>query len=279
MEFLVYTAEPLEVNSSLANLEHGEDKDIARMIWLLEDMDLERVLMNGSVELLVNNVQYENETNITTATIYKQTSPKKAIHQVANDGDGVTVQEILSEHEDAFLQGRLGMKKVDGEIYMLIEKSFGSYFGSAAKGVKLRSEFSSDTVQAIQDSETIGRTMLKFADDYDLSAALVKPPEDENVREEDGLGGTNMMNRLISVLNISNAHRISLDIDRDKWLENIEVFNDLIKSGIVTTIVVKGTKDNRVKLGEGGDRAIRKTIETIPSSTRPFTSAFAQLPE
>jgi hypothetical protein len=210
-----------------------------------------------------------------TADIYKQTNPGKALHQLAEGDDGVTVQEIISEHEDAFVQGVLGMKKVDDDIHLLVENNFGSFFVAASRGMDTTPHYSSETIQSIQQSDTIGKTTLDFAEDYDLTASLFQPPEDEDLREDDGFGKVDILNKLTSLLEISNAHRMSLDIGRDEWLNNVDVFDDLIESGIVTTIRIEDTKNGIVKLGEGGERAIRKEVKTNTSGKRAVEEAFS----
>lgn len=279
MKFLVYTAKPLEENATLDSFGQEADSDIIRIIDLLENMGLERVLEHQTVSLLVNDVEYDNESGIATAEIYKQTSPGKALHQLVDDGDGITIQEILSEHEEAFVPGTLGMKKVDGEVHLIVENNFGSFFVASCTGMEIKSLFSSETIQSIQESETIGKTTLDFDDDYDLTASLFKPPEDEDIREEKGFGHVDIANKFTSLLEISRAHRMSLDIARDEWLANIELFAELIESGIVTTVRVEDTKNGVVKLGQGGERAIRKTITTSTSGKRAVEEAFVNLPK
>jgi hypothetical protein len=279
MDFLVYTAKPLDDNATLDSFEQGADKDISRMNNLIKNMDLKRVLNNQTVDLLVDELEYDKESDIVTADIYKQTSPGKALHELAEDGNGMTVQEIISEHDNAFVQGVFGMEKVDSEIYLIIESNFGSFFVDACKGMDITPQYSSDTIQSIQESETIGETTLDFADDYDLTASLFKLPEDEDIRKEKGLGKTNVLNELASLFKISRAHRMSLDIDRDEWLANIDVFDKLIEHGIVTTVRIEDTKNGIVKLGEGGERAIRKKIKASSSGKRAVEEAFINFPE
>jgi hypothetical protein len=134
-----------------------------------------------------------------------------------------------------------------------------------------------ETIRSIQESETIGKTTLDFAEDYDLKASLFKPPDDEDIREEEGFGNVDIANRIAALLDISSAHRISLDIHRDKWLNNVNIFDELIEAGIIKTVRVKGTKNGVVKLGEGGDRAIRKTINTNSSGRPAVEEAFTSI--
>lgn len=277
MKFLVYTANPQDDNATLDSFVQGADKDITRIINLLNDIDLERVLDNQTVNLLVDNVEYNRDSGIVTADIYKQTNPGKALHQLVEEDDEMTIQEIISEHEDAFVPGLFGMKKIDGEVHLVIENNFGSYFVDACMGLEITPQYSSETVQSIQESETIGNTTIDFDEDYDLTAALFKPPADEDIREEKGFGNVNIVNKITSLLDISRAHRMSLDISREEWLDNVEVFDELIESGIVTTVRIKGTKDGIVKLGEGGDRAIRKKVKTISTGSRAIEEAFLNL--
>lgn len=279
MKFLVYTAEPLDDNATLDSFEPGADKEITRIINLLKSMDLERVVDNQTVNLLVNNVEYNKKSGIVTSDVYKQTSPGKALHQLAEDGDEMTIQEIISEHEDAFVQGIFGMKKVDGKVHLIVESNFGSFFVNACMGMEITPRYSSETIRSIQESETIGKTTLDFDDDYDLTASLFKPPEDEDIREDKGFGNVNMVNKLTSLLDISRAHRVSLDIYRDEWLANVGIFDELIESGIVTTVRIEDTKNGIVKLGVGGERAIRKKIKTSSSSERAVEEAFENLPQ
>ncbi|WP_147435646.1 hypothetical protein [Halobellus sp. Atlit-38R] len=279
MNFLVYTAEPLDNNATLASFGQGIDKNLGRMINLIGDMDLDRVLENQTVSLLVDNVKYNKGSGIVTADIYKQTNPGKALHQLAEDDDGISVQKIISEHEDAFVQGLLGMKKVDSEVHILVENTFGSFFVAACKGMDITPHYSSKTIQSIQESKTIGKTTLDFAEDYDLTASLFKPPNDEDIREDEGFGNIDIANKITSLLDISRAHRMSLDINKDEWLNNVDVFDELIESGIVTKVRVEKTKDGVVKLGEGGDRAIREKVNTSRSGKQAIAEAFNNLPQ
>lgn len=171
------------------------------------------------------------------------------------------------------------MKKIDGEIYLVVENTFGSFFDAACVGMDTTPQYSSDTIQSIQDSETIGKTTLHFADSYDLTTSLLKSPNDKDIREEEGFGNVDMINKIASLLNISKAHRISLDINKDEWLNNIDLFENLIDSGIVTTIKIKGTYNQIVRLGEGGDRAIREKVETSGSGRTAVEEAFTKFPK
>jgi len=279
MKFLVYSVEPLNENATLERFEQGAEKDLTRIIDLLEGMNHERVMRHQTVSLLVDNIKYHKKSGMVTADVYKQTNPGKPLHQLADDGEEMTIQEILSEHEEAFVPGIMGMKKVDGEIHLLVENNFGSFFVSACKGMDITPHYSSEAIRAIQESETIGRTTLDFDDDFDLEASLFKPPTDGDVREDKGFGKVDLANKLTSLLNISQAHRMSFDINRDEWLDNVELFDELIESGIVTTVRVFNTKDNTVKLGEGGDRAIRRKIDTDTHGKGAVKEAFASLPQ
>lgn len=274
MEFLVYTAELLDENTTFESFEPGVDQEISRMVNLLEDMDLDRVVDNQTVNLLVDNIEYDRDKEIVSADIYKQTNPGKALHQVIQDDGAISIQEIISENEDAFMQGLLGIKKVDNDVHILIEVDFGSFFVTACNGMEIKPQYSSETIRSIQESDAIGRTTLDFADDYDLTASLFKPPEDGDIREEEGLGKVDLANKIASLLHISQAHRMSLDIPRDEWLANIEIFDKLIESGIVTTVRVEDTINGIVKLGQGGERAIRKKIQTPDTGFRAVEDAF-----
>ena len=277
MHFLVYTAEPLEDNASLSGLTMGVDNDVGRIIEILNKMGLERVVNNQTVNLLVNNVNYDKKSEIVTADLYKQKSPGKALHQLAEDGGEMTIQEIISENENAFVQGKFGMKKVGGEIQLIIETNFGSFFVAACKGIDITPDYSSETIKSIQESETIGKTTLDFAEDYDLTASLLKSPEDSDLREEQGFGKINIINKFTSLFDISHAHRISLDIGRDEWLNNVEIFEQLIQSGIVTTVRIEDTRNGVVKLGQGGDRAIRRKIKTEKPDNMAVKEAFQNI--
>ncbi|WP_430505288.1 hypothetical protein [Haloparvum sp. PAK95] len=277
MKFLVYTVDISDDNATLGSFEPGADKDLTRVINWIEDMDLERVLNNDTVKLLVDNIDYDKNAGLVTADVYKEQSHSKALHQLAEDGDGMTIQEIISEHEDAFVNGVFGMTKVDDEVHIILENRFGSYFVSACKDMDPVPQYSSDTIHSIQDSETIGRTTLDFADDFDLTASLLKTPKDEDVRENEGFGKTDITNTLLSAFSISRAHRVSLDIERDEWLNNVEVFDELVESGIVTAVRIEDTKNGVVRLGEGGERAIRHSIETTRSDKRAVKEAFQNL--
>ncbi len=274
MHFLVYTVEPLDNNATLSGLTMGTDNDVGRIIEILNKMGLERVVNNQTVNLLVDNVDYEEDSRIVTADLYKQKSPGKALHQLAENGGEMTIQEIISENENAFVQGTFGMKKIGNEIHLIIETNFGSFFVAACKGLEITPRYSSETIRSIQESETIGKTTLDFAEDYDLTASLLKSPEDSDIREEQGFGKINLINKFSSLFSISDAHRISLDIGRDEWLNNVDIFEELIESGIVTTVRIEGTRNGVVKLGQGGDRAIRKKIKTERSDKTAVKEAF-----
>jgi hypothetical protein len=146
MRFLVYTVEPLEDNASFDSFEQGADKEITRIISILRDMNFERVMENQTVSLLVDDVEYNQSSGIVAADIYKQTNPGKALHQLAQEGDERTLQEIISEHEDAFVHGLCGMKKAKDEVRLIVEKNFGSFFVAACKGMDITPHYSSDSV-------------------------------------------------------------------------------------------------------------------------------------
>ena len=280
MKFLVYTVEPLDDIAPLSSFNTEADKEISKVATILRRMNLDRVEDNETVNLLVRNVDHDQKSNSIVAEIYKLTNREKALHQLSENDEGMTMEELISENEDAFIQGLLGVKKSDGEIYVIVEKGFGSFFVSAARSwMDIEPQYSSDTIESIQKSDTIGRTTLDFADNHNLTASLFKPPEDEDVREEEGFGNVDLANRIAALFNISQAHRISLDIDRDKWLDNIDIFDNLIEEGIVTTVRVKKTIDGVVKLGEGGDRAIREDIKTSRDGRKAVKEAFDKLYE
>lgn len=279
MEFLVYTVTSLDNNATLDGFGEGVDQDLAWAVNRLKAMNIERVMENETINLLVDNVGYNKSRGTVTADIYKQANPQSALHQFDRDGDKVTIQEILSEQEEAFVKGLIGIKKVDGELQAVVEKNFGSYFSAASKGFDIIPHFSADAIQSIQDSETIGKTELDFEDDYDLTASLWKPPEDRDIRQEDGFGSVDNLNKLMSVMRISQSHRITLDIDREEWLDNVELFEELIRSDLISTVRIKGTKDDTVKIGKGGDRAIRETVETSATGEASVNQAFAKLTE
>lgn len=279
MNFLIYTAEPTDDNATLDSFGGEIDRDISRMMNLVKNLDLERVTANKSVNLLADAVNYDEKSGIVTADVYKQTNPKKAFHQLAKDGDGMTVKKIISEHDDAFIQGTLGMMKINDEIQVIVEEDFGSFFVAASKGMDITPLYSSEAIQSIQDSESIGETTLDFNDDYNLTASLFQPPNDGDVREEHGFGNVDVANNLVSLLGISRAHRMSLDIDRDEWLNSIPLFQNLINSGLVTTIRVEDTKNGIVKLGEGEERAVREQIKTSRTGKGAVKDAFANFPD
>lgn len=277
MKFLVYTVEPLDLDTQLYTFDSVIDKDIGKIMRRLEEMNLERVLENQSINLLADNLKFDEDRDIVTVDIYKQTTPGKAHYQLTEEEDEISIQEILSEHDDAFVQGAVGVKKTDDEIHLLVESKFGSFFVSASRGINIEPQFSGETVRSIRESETIGRTTIEFNDDYDLTASLWKPPEDADIREEEGFGRVDLLNKITSLFDISKAHQMSLDIDRDEWLQNVEIFDDLVETGIVTSVKVTGTKNGSVRLGEGGDRAIRKTIRTNSSGKKAVQEAFSRL--
>ena len=70
---------------------------------------------------------------------------------------------------------------------------------------------------------------------------------------------------------------MSLDIERDEWLNNVDIFDELVESGIVTTVRIEGTKNGVVKLGQGGERAIRTNITTVRSDKTAVGEAFENL--
>jgi len=279
MEYLVYTVTSLDNNATLDGFEKGVDQDLTRVANRLEQMDLERMMENETIRLLVDNANYNKTTGTVTADIYKQANPGNALHQFEQEGDEVSFQEILSEQEEAFVKGLVGIGKVDGELQAVVQKAFGSYFSAASKGFEMVPHFSDDAIQSIQDSETIGKTELDFEDDYDLTASLFKPPQDGDIREEDGFGNVDVMNKLMSVMRISKSHRITLDISRDEWMDSIDLFEELINSNIIRTIRIKGTKDDTVKIGKGRNRAIRETVETSASGKPSISEAFDKLGE
>jgi len=277
MEYLVYGVEPLEKNTALDGFSEDIDHELARVKISLGDMNLERVVENDSVNLLVNNVQYDRSTSIITGHIYKHANPGSALHQFERSEGEVTIQEILSEKEDAFKKGVFGMKKVDGDFLALIQKNFGSYFSAASKGFDLNSHYSAEAIKSIQNSETIGKTELDFNDESDVTASLFKKPEDADIRENEGFGNTGVLNKLMSVMRISRSHRITLDISREEWMGHVELFEQLIQLDVVDTVRVKGTKDNTVKIGKGGDRAIRETVQTMSAGVDGVDKAFDTL--
>lgn len=274
MKFLVYTVEPKDGNATLSGFEEGVDRDIARVINQLREMDLDRVVSKETSSVLVRNIEHSEDSGVVTGDLYKQTNRGKALHQLSEGEDGVTFTEIISEHEDAFIQGQMGLKRVDGELRLIIEADFGSYFVTSSKGLQIRSEYSADSIRSIEESDTIGETTLDFADDVDLTASLFKPPEDEDIRQEQGFGKTNLVNRVASLITLSQAHRISMDIDKDTWLGNIDAFEELIDSSFVKRIRIKSTTDGTVRLGEGGDKAIREKINTTRTDKLAVQEAF-----
>lgn len=277
MKFLVYTVTPHDDNAALEGFEKGVDKEIYRIANILPEMNLARVMEHGSISALVDNVDCNPTTDALTAEIYKEANPDSALHQLKQDGDEVTIQEILSEHEDAFAKGFLGMRKIDGEVHAIVEKNFGSYFVTASIGLDTEPHYSADSIRSIQNSETIGKTELDFDDDYNLTASLFKPPEDRDIRENEGFGNVDVMNKILAIMQISRSHRITLDIQRDEWLDNVEMFEELIQSDIISTIRIKDTRDGTVKIGDGGDRAIRETITTSATGQQAIGEAFDKL--
>jgi hypothetical protein len=277
MKFLVYSVEPLEENATLDGFGEGVDPELARIDICLRDMTLERVFENDSVNLLVNDVQYERDAGIITGDIYKHANPGSALHQFERSEGEITIQEILSEKEEAFKKGVFGMKKIDGEVVGLIQKKFGSYFSAASKGFHLNPHYSAEAIKSIQNSGTIGKTELDFNDESDVTASLFRPPEDADIREDDGFGNTDVLNKLMSVMRISRSHRITLDISREEWMEHVELFEQLIQLNAVSTVRVKGTKDNTVKIGQGRDRSIRETVQTVNTGEDGVGEAFGKL--
>ena len=277
MKFLVYSVEPLKENATIDGFGEETDPELARIEICLGDMDLERVMENGSVNLLVNDVQYDRDAGDIKGDIYKHANPGSALHQFERSEGEITIQEILSEQEDAFKKGVFGIKKVNGEVLALIQKNFGSYFSAASKGFDLNPHYSAEAIKSVQNSGTIGKTELDFNDESEVTASLFKPPEDADIREDDGFGNTDVLNKLMSVMHISRSHRITLDISREEWMEHVEVFEQLIQLNVVDTVRVKGTIDNTVKIGQGRDRAIRETVQTVNPGEDGVDEAFDKL--
>lgn len=111
MKFLVYSATPTEENATLDSYKDSMDKELSRIMYTLERMDLDRLLDHESVGLLVDNIRLNASKDYITADIYKQANPDSALHGFKKEGGTVTVQEILSEQDDAFKKGLLGVKK------------------------------------------------------------------------------------------------------------------------------------------------------------------------
>jgi hypothetical protein len=277
MEFLVYSVEPLEENATLDGFGEDIDQELSRIQNSLKNMNLERVMENESVSLLVDDVKYNHSEEIISGDIYKHANPGSALHQFERSEGEITIQEILSETEDAFKKGVFGVKKENEEILALVQRRFGSYFSVASTGFKINPHYSDDAIKSIQNSETIGKTELDFNDEYDVTSSLFKPPEDADIREDSGFGNTNVLNNLMSLMKISRSHRITLDLSREEWMENVELFEDLIQLDIVDTVRVLETKDNRVKIGDGGDRAIRETIQTAKAGKDGIHEAFGKI--
>lgn len=276
MRFLVYSVELTDKDAIIDGFGQG-DSELARLEISLEDMDLERVMENDSISLLVNNVRYDRDAGIVTADIYKHANPGSALHQFEESEGEITIQEILSENEEAFKKGVFGIKKVNGEILALIQKNFGSYFSSASKGFDLTPHYSAEAIKSIQNSETIGKTELDFSEESDVTASFFRPPEDADIREDAGFGNTDVLNKLMSLMRLSRSHRITLNISRDEWMEHVELFEQLIETNVIETVRVKGTKDNIVKIGQGRDRAIRETVQTVGSGKDSVSEAFDKL--
>lgn len=277
MEYLIYGVELLEEDTSLDSFSEDIDPELARIKISLSDMDLERVVENDSVNLLINDAEYNQATGVITGDIYKHANPGSALHQFEKSDGEITIQKILSEKEDAFNKGVFGMKKVDGEILALIQKNFGSYFSVASKGFDLNPRYSAEAINSVQNSETIGKTELDFNEDSNVTTSIFKTPKDEDIREDEGFGNTNVVNKLMSVMRLSRSHRITLDISRNEWMEHVELFEQLIQLDVVDTVRVKGTKDDIVKIGEGGDRAIRETVQTMDAGIDGVNQAFDKL--
>lgn len=277
MRFLVYSVELLDENAIIDGFGEDVDSELARLEICLGDMNLERVMENDSVSLLVNDVRYDRDAGIVTGDIYKHANPGSALHQFEKSEGEITIQEILSEKEEAFKKGVFGMKKVNGEPLTLIQKNFGSYFSAASKGFDLTPHYSAEAIKSIQNSETIGKTELDFSEESDVTASLFRPPEDADIREDAGFGNTDILNKLMSLMQISRSHRITLDINREEWMEHVELFEQLIQLDVIETVRVKGTKDKTVKIGRGRDRAIRETVQTANSGKDGVGEAFDKL--
>lgn len=277
MKFLVYTVEPSNENATLKGFSTGIDPKIRRIENELEKMSLNRVKEHQTVSLLVNNIETDSQTDTLVADVFKVINRGRPLHQFKREDGNISIQTLLKENEEALEKGLMGVQKRGGSIYMIIEKNFGSYFSKSVVGLDIVPQYSAEAIKSIQQSDSIGRTTIVFADDYDLTASLVKPPKDGDVREEDGLGFTDPINKILSVMRVSKSHEISLDISRDEWLENVETFEEISKSGIVSTIKVDTPIDGIVKIGEGGDRAIRENVQTLSSGRSAVDEAFRNL--
>jgi hypothetical protein len=267
MKSLIYSVEPKDKNRRLDTFEDDLDGEVASIMSILNEMSLSRVLEKGSVSLLVDNISSIEQTDTVTADIYKIANPGGALHQFEEEGDGVTVQEILSEQEDAFQKGVLGMTKTESGVKMAIQKNYGSYFVNSSFGMDIRSEYSSDAIKAIKRSDTIGKTEFEFSDAYNPTASLFEPPKDRDVREHEGLGMSDTLNKIMSVSNISNSHRLSIDIKKNEWMNNVENMEKIVESDIVSIIRVSTDTDGIVKIGDGGDRAIRESVQISDNGT------------
>lgn len=281
MKFLVYTVKPLSQNAPLDSFVEGGDEDLSRVAHALEQMDFDRVMENDTVQLLVDNdsVKIDDSTQTVIADIYKDANRGSALHQLKKTDSGMNVQEVLSKHEDAFEKGICGLRKIDETVYLVVQKNFGSYLLDASVGLDIEPRYSSEAVRSIQKSESIGDTSFDFAEGHNLTASLVKPPEDGDLRDENGFGFSDPINKVLAMLNVSEAHRISMSIDQETWVDNIDSFEDIIQSEIVTSIRVEDTTHGVVRIGDGGDRAIRESIKTNSRSHQAVTDALDKIEE
>ncbi|MBP1987251.1 hypothetical protein [Halolamina salifodinae] len=277
MKFLIYTADPKVKTASLSRVDEDINQSLGRMMDILEDMSLERVLENQSTRLLVDDIRYEGDPEVVHADIYKDTNQGRALHQFSREGDEVTIEEVLSEDEEAFQRGLMGVKEIDGTLFLAVENTFGSYFAGASLGMDLHPRYSSEAIRAIQNSDQIGETTFDFSEDYDLTASLARPPQDGDLREEEGFGLTDPLNDILSMMNVSRTHQITVEIPQSEWMDNVGTFEGIIQSDIVSTIKIETPTQGIVRLGEGGDRAIRETVEVSSAGRVAVRNALNKL--
>lgn len=276
-KFLVYTGDLDEENKTAEAYASGRDPITDRIAKELNNMTVDRVLDNETVDAFVRDVNYIHDKDQVTATVYKNQNPDKPLHQVKKEGEESNIEKILSENEDAFVRGKLGATAVNNELQILVEKNFGSFFFRSFNGVELEPEYSAEAIQAIQDSVDIGETIIVFSSDVDATASLFEPPEDADIREQKGFKGTDLANTISDIVNLSHAYSISLSISKRKWLDNIDMFEKLIESQFVSTIKIKDTANGIVRIGEGESRSIRENVSSSCSGEEAIVDALEKL--
>lgn len=276
-EFLVYSVELGDENETLESYSGAISPRLGRVRNALTNMSFDRVKNKEYIKAFTEDIEYSSDTDSLTGYVYKLNNPDKALHQIDEEGEEVTVQKILEQNENAFTSGIVAAKSIDGDVCVLVETDFGSFLTDACRDLELSPVYSADAIKAIKESETIGETVLFFDESVDLSAALSPSPEDDDARESMGFGSTDYLNKFVDLLGISNAYNVSLKISRSKWLDNIEMFEELINEDIVSSVRVDKTKNGRVRLGKGNNKSIREKVAVPKAGEEAAMTAFQNI--